>query len=253
MSVISIVNQKGGVGKTTSSVNLASYISRLGKKVLLVDLDPQGNATTGIGVSKADLDMSIYDVLLDGKDINDIIINGNHNEVDVLPATIDLAGAEVELVGKMSREHQLKKHLDRVKEKYDIIIVDCPPSLGLLTLNALTASDYLIIPIQCEFYALEGLTQLLNTINLVKDNLNSDLEIAGILLTMFDKRLNLSEEVSNDIRDYFKDKVYETVIPRNIKLSEAPSYGEPIDIYNKNSRGSKAYEKLAKEVIESGI
>ena len=253
MKVISVVNQKGGVGKTTSTVNLASAFSKDGKKTLMIDLDPQGNATTGLGVEKIDLKSSIYNVLIEDEDINNHILKDIRGNLDLLPAKIDLAGAEVELVGKMSRESRLKNRLEKLDADYDLVIIDCPPSLGLLTINALTASDYVIVPIQCEFYALEGVAQLLNTVNLVKQELNSKLEIAAILLTMFDKRINLSEEVANEVRDYFEEKVLKTVIPRNIKLTEAPSYGKTIDEYALNSAGAIAYSLAAKEVMDSGI
>ena len=253
MNIISVVNQKGGVGKTTTTINLASYIAKKNKKVLLVDLDPQGNATTGIGIEKGELNNSIYDILLNDIEPEEVIIKTEYNNIDVIPAKIELAGAEVELVGKISREYKLKKSLNKIKGNYDLIIIDCPPSLGLLTLNALTASKNVIIPIQCEFYALEGVSQLLNTIDLVKEELNETLELGGIILTMYDSRLKLSEEVKLEVENYFKDKVFKTVIPRNIKLSEAPSYGRPIDKYDGNCRGAKAYENLAEEVIENGF
>jgi len=253
MKIISIVNQKGGVGKTTTAVNLASYIAKEGKKILLVDLDPQGNATTGIGIDKAELQGSIYDVIVSEDKAELHIISGKYKNLDILPSKIDLAGAEIELVGKISRESKLKRKLEQLKGKYDAVIVDCPPSLGLLTLNSLTASNFVIVPIQCEFYALEGLSQLVNTINLVKSELNPELEIGGILLTMYDSRIKLSEEVEKEVRDYFGERVFKNVIPRNIKLSEAPSYGQPIDQYAFNSKGAKAYYDVAKEVIESGV
>lgn len=252
MKIISILNQKGGVGKTTTTVNLSSYLAKMGKRVLLIDMDPQGNATTGTGIDKSELEKSIYELLLDDGEIKEVIINKKEN-LNILPAKIDLAGAEIELVGKISRETRLKKKLEEVRDQYDVALIDCPPSLGLLTLNALTASDEIIIPIQCEFYALEGLSQLLNTIELVKRELNPKLNIAKILLTMYDKRLKLSEEVSSEIRTYFKNKVFEHVIPRNVKLTEAPSYGKTIDEYDENSKGAKAYSEIAKEVINSGI
>ena len=253
MKVISIVNQKGGVGKTTTAVNFASYFAQAGKRVLLIDLDPQGNATTGVGIEKNEREYSTYDVIVSGKNINECVISGKYNNLDILPSKIDLAGAEIELVGKMSRESKLKKKLENVKEMYDTVIVDCPPSLGLLTLNSLTASNYVIVPIQCEFYALEGLSQLINTINLVKSELNPLLDIGGILLTMFDSRIKLSDEVEKEVRGYFKEKVLKSVIPRNIKLSEAPSYGQPIEMYAASSKGAHAYKEAAKEVIDSGI
>jgi chromosome partitioning protein len=252
MSVISIVNQKGGVGKTTTSVNLASILSELGKKVLIIDLDPQGNATTGVGIDKNTLEVSVYNMLVSGENIEKHIIKNIDDKLDIIPAKIDLAGAEVELVGKISRESRLKRAVDKVKDHYDAIIIDCAPSLGLLTINSLTASDYVIIPIQCEFYAMEGLAQLLNTIELVKEELNPGLEIAGILLTMYDARLKLSEEVAGEVKKYFGKKLFETIIPRNIKLSEAPSYGMPINKYDSSSRGAAAYREVAKEVITSG-
>ncbi len=253
MSVISIVNQKGGVGKTTTTVNIASILGEENKKILLIDLDPQGNSTTGLGIDKSTIKKSVYDVIIGNMHIKECIAKKDGLKIDILPAKIDLAGAEVELVGKISRESRLRKKIDEIKNEYDAVLIDCPPSLGLLTINALTASDYVIIPIQCEFYALEGLSQLWNTINLVKEELNSLLDIGGILLTMYDSRLKLSEEVMSEVKNYFKEKVFNTVIPRNIKLSEAPSYGKPIDKYDINSKGYVSYYELAKEVIKSGI
>ncbi len=253
MSVISIVNQKGGVGKTTTAVNVSSYLALEGKKILLIDLDPQGNATTGIGLEKTALKHSIYNVIVEEQDIENAIVKDVKSNLDVLPAKIELAGAEVELVGKISRENRLKKSIKGIVDKYDAIVIDCPPSLGLLTINALTASENVIIPIQCEFYALEGLSQLLNTVELVKTELNYDLRIGGILLTMYDSRLKLSEEVVMEIRKYFNDKLFDTMIPRNIKLSEAPGYGKTIDQYAENSKGALAYKKVVKEVIDCGL
>ncbi|ACL71097.1 chromosome segregation ATPase [Halothermothrix orenii H 168] len=245
---MAIVNQKGGVGKSTTAVNLGASISELGKKVLLVDIDPQGNATSGVSLDKSNLEKSIYDVLIEEVDIEESIIPTDITNFHILPANIDLAGAEIELVSMMSRESKLKRVLDPVKEKYDYILIDCPPSLGLLTLNALTAADGVLVPIQCEYYALEGLGQLIQTVNLVQKNLNSDLEIEGVLLTMYDARTNLSQQVIDEVKNYFKNKVYETIIPRNVRLSEAPSFGKPITSYDSASTGAKAYRNLAKEV-----
>lgn len=253
--IISLVNQKGGVGKTTTSINLAACLGCLGKKTLLIDLDPQGNASTGVGISKGDAGKSIYDVLIDSISIHKAIIKTKYKNLGVIPATINLAGVDIELINRSAKEPgfvktaQLKKHLSEIKEMYDFIIIDCPPSLGLLTTNALTASDSVIIPVQCEFFALEGIMQLLNTIMLVQKNLNPNLDIEGVLLTMLDSRTKLGIEVVTEIRGYFKERVYDTLIPRLVKLSEAPSYGKPINIYDPHSRGSLAYLNLAKEVI----
>ena len=247
---ISIANQKGGVGKTTTSINLSTILAKKGKKVLLVDADPQGNATSGLGVKK-EFKYSVYDVLVDDVKVNDTILKTSIKNLNVCPSNINLAGAEVELVSMMSREQRLKEKLDEVKEEYDYIIIDCPPSLGLITLNSFTASDSVIIPVQCEYYALEGLGQLLNTVNLVKKHLNPELEVEGALLTMYDARTNLSNQVVKEVKKYFGDRVYKTVIPRNVKLSEAPSYGMPITIYDARSKGAKSYEKFAKEFIKS--
>ncbi|MBD8014289.1 AAA family ATPase [Microbacterium sp. APC 3898] len=249
---IAIANQKGGVGKTTSSVNLSACLAYLGKKVLLIDIDPQGNATSGVGVNKGDVDQCIYEVLIDDVDVKSTIMETKVENLHVVPATISLAGAEIELVSTISREARLKNALAEVKDMYDYIIIDCPPSLGLLTLNSLTASDAIIIPVQCEYYALEGLSQLLSTIRLVQKHLNHDLMIDGVLLTMLDARTNLGMQVIEEVKKYFQDKVYKTIIPRNVRLSEAPSHGEPIIIYDPKSRGAEVYLELAKEVIHNG-
>ncbi|RNF39930.1 ParA family protein [Planococcus salinus] len=249
---IAIANQKGGVGKTTSSVNLSACLAYLGQKVLLIDIDPQGNATSGVGVNKGDVDQCIYEVLIDDIDVKSTIMETKVENLHVVPATISLAGAEIELVSTISREARLKNALEEVKDMYDYVIIDCPPSLGLLTINSLTASDAIIIPVQCEYYALEGLSQLLSTIRLVQKHLNQDLMIDGVLLTMFDARTNLGIQVIEEVKKYFQDKVYRTVIPRNVRLSEAPSHGEPIIIYDPKSRGAEVYLELAKEVIRNG-
>ncbi|MTD31217.1 ParA family protein [Planomicrobium sp. YIM 101495] len=249
---IAIANQKGGVGKTTSSVNLSACLAYLGKKVLLIDIDPQGNATSGVGVNKGDVDQCIYEVLIEDVDVKTIIRETKVENLHVVPATISLAGAEIELVSTISREARLKNALAEVKNDYDYVIIDCPPSLGLLTLNSLTASDSIIIPVQCEYYALEGLSQLLSTIRLVQKHLNHDLMIEGVLLTMLDARTNLGIQVIEEVKKYFQEKVYHTIIPRNVRLSEAPSHGEPIIIYDPKSRGAEVYVELAKEVIKNG-
>ncbi|WP_085993793.1 ParA family protein [Oceanobacillus senegalensis] len=250
--IISIANQKGGVGKTTSSVNLSACLAYLGNKVLIVDTDPQGNATSGVGVNKADVNHCVYNVLVDDMEAEDVVISSNVESLDIIPATIQLAGAEIELVPVISREIRLKKALESLRDEYDYIIIDCPPSLGLLTLNALTASDTVIIPVQCEYYALEGLSQLLNTIRLVQKHLNKSLMIEGVLLTMLDARTNLGIQVIEEVKKYFQDKVYQTIIPRNIRLGEAPSHGEPIITYDPKSKGAEVYLELAKEVMASG-
>ncbi|WP_295271333.1 AAA family ATPase [Veillonella sp.] len=249
--IIAITNQKGGVGKTTTSVNLSACIAKLGKKVLLIDMDPQGNASSGLGIDKDNLELCIYDVLINGMTMNDVIVPTALKKLKIAPASIDLAGAGVELVNLPKREHILKKALKEVKDDYDFIFIDCPPSLDLLTLNALTAADGVLIPIQSEFYALEGVSQLINTVNLVKKSLNEKLEVEGVLLTMFDGRTNLSIQVADEVKKFFTTKVYKTIIPRNVRLSEAPSYGEPIIIYDPKSKGAEVYMKLAKEVIKN--
>ncbi|MBS4207163.1 AAA family ATPase [Bacillus sp. FJAT-50079] len=250
--IISIANQKGGVGKTTTSVNLGACLAYIGKKVLLIDTDPQGNATSGAGVDKGEVHQCIYDVLVDDVKIKEIIKETAVENLHVAPATIQLAGAEIELVPTISREVRLKRAVDEIKDQYDYIIIDCPPSLGLLTINALTASDSVLIPVQCEYYALEGLSQLLNTVRLVQKHLNHHLMIEGVLLTMLDARTNLGIQVIQEVKKYFQNKVYRTIIPRNIRLSEAPSHGQPIIVYDPKSRGAEVYLELAKEVAENG-
>ena len=249
--IISIANQKGGVGKTTTAVNFSTLLAKRGKKVLLIDSDPQGNATSGVGCDKKS-ELSVYDLIIsDEVDPKDTIQKTEIKNLYICPSNINLAGAEVELVSMMSREYKMKEKLDLIKEDYDYIIIDCPPSLGLITLNAFTASNSVIIPVQCEYYALEGLGQLLNTVNLVKKHLNKDLEVEGALLTMYDMRTNLSNQVVKEVNKYFENKVYKTVIPRNVKLSEAPSYGMPISVYDPRSKGAKSYDKFVKEFLKN--
>ena len=247
--IISVANQKGGVGKTTTTVNLSTILAKKGKKVLLIDTDPQGNATSGLGVSK-DVELSVYDILIGDTEFDETLQETAIKNLKVCPSNISLAGAEVQLVSMMSREQRLKTKLDKIKDQYDYILIDCPPSLGLVTLNAFTASDSVLIPVQCEYFALEGLGQLLNTVNLVKKHLNKNLEIEGALLTMYDARTNLSNQVVKEVKKYFEDKVYKTVIPRNVRLSEAPSYGMPITVYDPRSKGAKSYMKFAKEFLK---
>ncbi len=247
--VISVANQKGGVGKTTTTVNLGTIIAKKGKKVLLIDADPQGNASSGLGVEK-DVEYSTYDILVNDTKLEDAIQDTIIKNLKVCPANMSLAGAEVELVSMMSREQRLKEKLDEIKDQFDYIFIDCPPSLGLITLNSFTASDSVLIPVQCEYFALEGLGQLLNTVNLVKKYLNKNIRIEGALLTMYDIRTNLSNQVVKEVKKYFENKVYKTVIPRNVRLSEAPSYGMPITEYDPRSKGAKSYTKFAREFLK---
>jgi len=249
-TVIAIVNQKGGVGKTTTTVNLAAYSANFGKRILLVDADPQGNATSGLGVTRDQIQTCLYDLLTDeAADPANTIIPSPIANLDVLPATTQLAGADIELVSVEGREYRLKKVLAKVRENYDYILIDCPPSLSLITVNVLTAADEVIIPIQCEYYALEGISHLVNTIEMVRNNLNPALKIAGIILTMYNSRTLLSEQVAEEARKHFGAKVYTTIVPRNVRLAEAPSFGQPILFYDPSSSGAKAYESLTKEVI----
>ena len=245
---ISVINQKGGVGKTTSAVNIASFLAITETPVLIIDMDPQGNASTGLGVGNQKL--TIYDLLINNKNINSAIKKTEIDFLEIIPSNSQLAGAEIELVSMFTRETILKQIIQNIEGKYKYIIIDCPPSLGLLTINALTASDSIIIPIQCEYYALDGLSQLLNTIRLVQKNLNSNLTIEGILITMFDSRLNLSQQVLKEVKDYFGDKVYKTLINRNVKLGEAPSHGKPIILYDASSTGSQNYMNLVSEILQ---
>ncbi|MEL7566028.1 MAG: AAA family ATPase [Dehalobacterium sp.] len=247
--IIAIANQKGGVAKTTTAVNVAACMAMEGKKVLLIDIDPQGNASSGLGINRQETEYCIYDVIINGVSIEAVTYDTELENLKLVPATIQLAGAEIELVSAISRESKLKKALKTISAQYEYILIDCPPSLGLLTLNALTAADSLLIPIQCEYYALEGLGQLINTYELVKKHLNPHLEIEGVLLTMFDARTNLAIQVVDEVKNHFKGKVFATIIPRNVRLSEAPSHGKPVSLYDPKSRGAEVYYELAKEVI----
>lgn len=246
--VLAVVNQKGGVGKTTTAVNLAAYWARSNRRVLLVDLDPQGNATSGLGVNRAHLRLSTYDCLLRGVAVRQATLPTELENLDLLPSSLDLAGAEVELVGVEGREHRLRQALETVRERYDGIVVDCPPSLGLLTLNGLVAAERLLVPIQCEFYAMEGIAQLVHTVEQVRRRLNPRVHIAAVVLTLYDPRTNLSEQVASEVRRYFGDRVARTVIPRSVRLAEAPSHGKPVVLYDPHSKGAQAYETLAKEL-----
>ena len=247
--VISVANQKGGVGKTTSTVSLAAALAVHGKKVLIIDSDPQGNATSGLGVQKGELEQDVYDVLVNQVPMADVIVPTSRENLMIAPSTIQLAGAEIELTSQPRREQRLKEAVKNIKDDYDYIFIDCPPSLGHLTMNAFTASDTVLIPVQCEYYALEGLSQLMNTITMVRKHFNPQLKIEGVLLTMYDARTNLGNEVKEDVIKYFREKVYKTIIPRNVRLSEAPSYGQAIVDYDPRSRGAEVYMELAKEVL----
>jgi chromosome partitioning protein len=247
--VIAIANQKGGVGKTTTTVNLSSCLAFKGKKVLTIDIDPQGNTTSGLGIEKKGIEKSIYDVLINDVNIADTYIDTQVQNLKLCPSNIQLAGAEVELVSVISRENRMKEALKDIKGDFDYILIDCPPSLGLLTVNSLTAADTILVPIQCEYYALEGLSQLMNTVKLVQRHLNPQLDVEGVVLTMFDARTNLSIQVVEEVKKYFKNKVYSTIIPRNVRLSEAPSFGLPIILYDPKSKGAECYLDLAEEVI----
>lgn len=247
--IISIINQKGGVGKSTTAVNLAAALGELGKKVLIVDFDPQGNSTSGLGIEKEELEQCVYDALLNDVPAENLLIQANCNNVTVIPATIQLAGAEIELVSAMARETRLKELLEPVQENYDFVFIDCPPSLGLLTINALTAADSVLIPIQCEYYALEGVTKLLESMRMVKSKINKGLEVFGVLLTMYDSRTSLANQVVDEVKQYFGDKVFNTLIPRTVKISEAPSFGMSVIQYAPQNKGAQSYMELAEEVI----
>jgi len=250
--IIAIANQKGGVGKTTTAINLSACLAERGKKILAIDMDPQGNMSSGLGVDKKALEFTIYDVIIGEKSTDEVILKEQIENLDVLPANIDLSAAEIELIGIDDKEYLIRNEVYKIRDNYDYIIIDCPPALGMLTINAMTTADAIIVPIQCEYYALEGLTQLIHTIDLVKNRLNEELEIEGIVFTMYDARTNLSLQVVENVKDNLNQDIYKTVIPRNIKLAEAPSYGLPINLYDSKSAGAEGYMLLAEEVINKG-
>ena len=250
--VIAIANQKGGVGKTTTAINLSATLAEAGERVLAVDFDPQGNETSGLGLEKEDLEKTVYELIVGECDINDCLIKNVQNNLDLLPSNVNLAGAEIELLEIENKEKLLRHYLDKIKNDYDFIIIDCPPSLSLLTINALTASDTVLVPIQCEYYALEGLNQVMQTVKLVKKKLNPSLEMEGVVFTMYDSRTNLSQQVVESVKNALNENIYNTVIPRNVRLAEAPSYGMPITVYDSKSAGAEKYRMLAAEVIRRG-
>ena len=250
--VIAIANQKGGVGKSTTAINLSACLAEKGKHILVIDIDPQGNTTSGLGVEKAELDNSLYELIIGEAEPEDVIIKNTVENLDIIPSNVNLSGAEIEIFELEEKEFIIKKIVEKVRRRYDYVIMDCPPSLSMLTINALTAANSVIVPIQCEYYALEGLSQLIYTIDLVKERLNSKLKIEGILFTMFDTRNNLSSQVVDNVRNNLDQKIYNTVIPRNVRLAEAPSYGMPINLYDSRSSGAESYRKLAEEIIGEG-
>ena len=250
--IIAIANQKGGVGKTTTSTNLSACLAEMNKKVLLIDIDPQGNATSGVGVNKNELDNTVYEMIIGECELEDCILKNVIDNLDILPSNVNLSGAEIDLIGVESREFILKRSIDKIRDEYDYIIIDCPPSLNMLTVNAMTTADSVLVPIQCEYYALEGLSQLIHTINLVKERLNPGLEIEGVVFTMYDARTNLSLQVVENVKENLRQKVYKTIIPRNIRLAEAPSHGLPINLYDSKSAGAESYRLLAEEVANFG-